>query len=189
MIPSRPKFKIFYLKKNPTRRRSFFLFIISSTARPLSTLHPHPHRCLGDEVMKDGQTSPRWCDTHGSCRDDRLTPRPRRGCMSHPLGQTHVPQDAPKAGEETERASVISTMSSEDLVTYVCIARSRTWPRRTRQDGSFRCAKAEHVLAWVEPPAARREHRSLCAVAQARRGQAGAATEHRECGTRNERVG
>ena len=58
-----------------------------------------------------------------------ITPRPRRGRMSHPLAQTHIPEGAASEAEEgdkfpphddaSERASVISTASSHDLVAHV----------------------------------------------------------------------
>ena len=58
-----------------------------------------------------------------------ITPRPRRGRMSHPLAQTYIPEGAaseagegdnfPPHDDASERASVISTASSHDLVAHV----------------------------------------------------------------------
>ena len=72
--------------------------------------------------MEDGQATPVGA-IHKAFGG--ITPRPRRGRMSHPLAQTYLPEDASEAGEgaahddASERASIISTTSSQDLVTHV----------------------------------------------------------------------
>ncbi|KAH0836767.1 hypothetical protein J3R83DRAFT_8515 [Lanmaoa asiatica] len=116
-----------------TRRRSFLLSVINSTARPRMKVvpTPHPHRRLSalpvmSEVAEDGQATPAITMYKAFAG---ITPRPRRGRMSHPLAQTYLPDgDASEAGDGdnlapyddvSERASVISTTSSHDLVTHV----------------------------------------------------------------------
>ncbi|KAG8221048.1 hypothetical protein J3R82DRAFT_2558 [Butyriboletus roseoflavus] len=115
-----------------TRRRSFLLSVINSTARPrMKVPTPHPHRRLSalpvmNEVAEDGQATP-GATKHKAFAG--ITPRPRRSRMSHPLAQTYIPNgDASEAGDSdniapcddaSERASVISTTSSHDLVTHV----------------------------------------------------------------------
>lgn len=116
-----------------TRRRSFLLSVINSTARPRMKVvpTPHPHRRLSalpvmNEVAEDRQATPGTA-MHKAFAG--ITPRPRRGRMSHPLAQTYIPDsDASEArdgdnlspcDDASERASVISTTSSHDLVTHV----------------------------------------------------------------------
>ncbi|KAF8141485.1 hypothetical protein EV363DRAFT_1425600 [Boletus edulis] len=115
-----------------TRRRSFLLSVINSTARPRMKIPtPHPHRRVSalpvtSEVDEDGQATP---GTAMHMAFAGITPRPRLGRMSHPLAQTYIPDgDASEVGDGSdlspcddanERASVISTTSSQDLVTHV----------------------------------------------------------------------
>lgn len=116
-----------------TRRRSFLLSVINSTARPrLKAPTPHPRRLAvlnaGEESSDDGQVTvaaPLRKMFAGA------TPRPGRGRLSHPLaqvyrsesleppshaggGNTNSPYDS--AGE---RMSFVSTASSHDLVAHV----------------------------------------------------------------------
>ena len=92
---------------------------------------PHPHRRMSalpvtSEVDEEGQATPGTA-VHKAFAG--ITPRPRRGRMSHPLAQTYIPDgDASEAGvddnlapydDTSERASVVSTASSHDLVTHV----------------------------------------------------------------------
>lgn len=116
-----------------TRRRSFLLSVINSTARPrmriIST--PHPRRRLSalpvtNEIAEDEQATPASA-MHKAFSE--ITPRPRRGRMSHPLAQTYIPDSgASEAGDvdnivpyddASEKGSVISTTSSQDLVSHV----------------------------------------------------------------------
>ncbi|KAG9313115.1 hypothetical protein JVU11DRAFT_6565 [Chiua virens] len=112
-----------------TRRRSFLLSVINSTARPRMRFvtTPHPHRRLSalpvtSEVAEDAQATP-GSAIHKAFAG--ITPRPRRGRMSHPLAQTYIPDaDADNHNlvsndDASERGSVISTTSSQDLVTHV----------------------------------------------------------------------
>ncbi|KAG6381723.1 hypothetical protein JVT61DRAFT_327 [Boletus reticuloceps] len=115
-----------------TRRRSFLLSVINSTARPRMKIPtPHPHRRVSalpvmSEVAEDGQATP---GTAMHMAFAGITPRPRLGRMSHPLAQTYIPDgDASEVGDGSdlspyddanERASTISTTSSQDLVTHV----------------------------------------------------------------------
>lgn len=78
------------------------------------------------EVAEDGQATPGTV-MHKAFAG--ITPRPRRGRMSHPLAQAYIPEgDASGTGDgdnlapyddASERGSVISTTSSHDLVTHV----------------------------------------------------------------------
>ena len=78
------------------------------------------------EVSEDEQATPATA-IHKAFAG--ITPRPRRGRISHPLAQTYIPHsDASEAGDgdnltphddASERGSVISTASSHDLVTHV----------------------------------------------------------------------
>ena len=92
---------------------------------------PHPHRRLSalpvtDETAEDEQATPAPATYKAFAG---ITPRPRRGRMSHPLVQTYVPDgDASEVGDgdnlapyddASDRGSVISTPSSHDLVTHV----------------------------------------------------------------------
>lgn len=79
-----------------------------------------------NEVAEDRQATPGTA-MHKAFAG--ITPRPRRGRMSHPLAQTYIPDsDASEArdgdnlspcDDASERASIISTTSSHDLVTHV----------------------------------------------------------------------
>ncbi|KIK90884.1 hypothetical protein PAXRUDRAFT_831297 [Paxillus rubicundulus Ve08.2h10] len=113
-----------------TRRRSFLLSVINSTARPrMKVPTPHPHRRLSalpvnSENETDVQETPPLRKAFVG-----ITPRPGRGRMSHPLAQTFLPDgDSSEAGSGNnvspydaagERASFISTASSHDLATHV----------------------------------------------------------------------
>lgn len=92
---------------------------------------PHPHRRLSalpvtNETEEDEQATPAPA-MHKVFAG--VTPRPRRGRMSHPLSQAYIPDiDASEAensenlaphDDASERGSVISTTSSQDLVTHV----------------------------------------------------------------------
>ncbi|KAF9224049.1 hypothetical protein BS17DRAFT_880101 [Gyrodon lividus] len=115
-----------------TRRRSFLLSVINSTARPrMKVPTPHPHRRLSalpvnGENGIDGQATPGVPLRKAFVG---ITPRPGRGRMSHPLAQTYLPDgDSSEAGEGNnaspydaagERASFVSTASSHDLATHV----------------------------------------------------------------------
>ncbi|KAL4062577.1 hypothetical protein J3A83DRAFT_4109663 [Scleroderma citrinum] len=118
-----------------TRRRSFLLSVINSTARPrMKAPTPHPRRLSAPPVSEvssdDTQETP-----VGPLRKAfvGITPRPGRGRarLSHPLTQVLVPETAESASETGdgnansaydsagERMSVISTASSHDLTTHV----------------------------------------------------------------------
>jgi predicted nucleic acid-binding Zn-ribbon protein len=113
-----------------TRRRSFLLSVINSTARPRMKIPtPHPHRRLSalpvnSENETDVQETPPLRKAFVG-----ITPRPGRGRMSHPLAQTYLPDgDSSETGSGNnvspydaagDRASFISTASSHDLATHV----------------------------------------------------------------------
>ncbi|OAX40162.1 hypothetical protein K503DRAFT_738032 [Rhizopogon vinicolor AM-OR11-026] len=120
-----------------TRRRSFLLSVINSTARPRMKFTPHPQRRLSalpvsqsssgnSESISSGGGTPA-----GALRTAfvGITPRPGRG-RGHSLAQAHAPDSASSAGDgdhlaspsdtELRGASVsfISNASSHDLTTH-----------------------------------------------------------------------
>ena len=116
-----------------TRRRSFLLSVINSTARPrMKAPTPHPRRFstlpISEVSSDDNQDTP-----VAPLRKAFLgvTPRPGRGRLSHPLAQVLVPEAAESASETGdgnynspydsagERMSIISTASSHDLTTHM----------------------------------------------------------------------
>ena len=115
-----------------TRRRSFLLSVINSTARPrLKMGTPHPRNNLVTPGMASITES-----TPGLYKQVAERPRiktvlagitPRspvgRRRTSHPLAQTSVPSPAASdaenaAGLENDRMSMISTTSSQDLTSH-----------------------------------------------------------------------
>lgn len=111
-------------------KRSFLLSVINSTARPrLKHLTPHPHR-LGDISETPAAATP------GPGPPTVLagvTPAPRarpalRPRLSHPLAQAWTAQSQSDSGSESagpvgdeaagDRASFLSTTSSQDLTTH-----------------------------------------------------------------------
>ncbi|KAG1774133.1 hypothetical protein EV702DRAFT_1126979 [Suillus placidus] len=123
-----------------TRRRSFLLSVINSTARPRIKFTPHPHNRLS--ALPVSQSSSGSSESAsgvgvtpaGPMRTAfaGITPRPGRGRarMSHPLAQAHAPDSASSAGDSEHlaspsdielrgaSASFISTASSHDLTTH-----------------------------------------------------------------------
>lgn len=111
-----------------TRRRSFLLSVINSTARPrMKAPTPHPRRLAvlnaAEESSDDGQATlaaPLRKAFAGT------TPRPSRARLSHPLAQVYVSETNTDGGNPNspydsagERMSFVSTASSHDLVTHV----------------------------------------------------------------------
>ncbi|KAI6164552.1 hypothetical protein EDD17DRAFT_1755066 [Pisolithus thermaeus] len=116
-----------------TRRRSFLLSVINSTARPrMKAPTPHPRRLAvlnaGEESSDDGQATlaaPLRKAFAGA------TPRPSRGRLSHPLAQVYMSEaiesalcadgGSPNSPYDSagERMSFVSTASSHDLVAHV----------------------------------------------------------------------
>ncbi|KAG1881054.1 hypothetical protein F4604DRAFT_1992869 [Suillus subluteus] len=123
-----------------TRRRSFLLSVINSTARPRIKFTPHPHNRLGAlPVSQSSSGSSESASGVGATPAGHMrtvfagiTPRPGRGRgrMSHPLAQAHVPDSASSAGDSEHlaspsdnelrgpSASFISNASSHDLTTH-----------------------------------------------------------------------
>ncbi|KAG2345767.1 hypothetical protein BDR05DRAFT_960035 [Suillus weaverae] len=123
-----------------TRRRSFLLSVINSTARPRIKFTPHPHNRLSALPVSQSSSGSSESASNvgvtpaGPMRTAfaGITPRPGRGRgrMSHPLAQAHAPDSASSAGDsehiaspsdiELRGASVsfISTASSHDLTTH-----------------------------------------------------------------------
>ncbi|KAG6334363.1 hypothetical protein ID866_4724 [Astraeus odoratus] len=114
-----------------TRRRSFLLSVINSTARPrLKAPTPHPRRfsapTLSEESSDESQMTPAATMRKAFVG---VTPRPTRGRgrLSHPLAQMHVPEGTESTSElgegnadsGGERMSFISTASSHDLTAHV----------------------------------------------------------------------
>ncbi|KAI6112992.1 hypothetical protein F5141DRAFT_1188202 [Pisolithus sp. B1] len=116
-----------------TRRRSFLLSVINSTARPrMKAPTPHPRRLAvlnaGEESSDDGQATlaaPLRKAFAGA------TPRPSRDRLSHPLAQVYMSEaiesalcadgGSPNSPYDSagERMSFVSTASSHDLVAHV----------------------------------------------------------------------
>ncbi|KAI6041341.1 hypothetical protein EDC04DRAFT_2893316 [Pisolithus marmoratus] len=116
-----------------TRRRSFLLSVINSTARPrMKAPTPHPRRLtihnVGEESSDDGQVTlaPSLRRAFAGA-----TPRPGRGRLSHPLAQVYMSEGMEHASDADggnlnspydsagERMSIVSTASSHDLVAHV----------------------------------------------------------------------
>ena len=108
-------------------KRSFLLSVINSTARPrLKHLTPHPHY-LGDvpETPAVDRSQAFAGVTPGPGQKARLSLRPR---LSHPLSQTWTAQAQSDSGSDSagpagydgtvDRASFLSTASSQDLTTH-----------------------------------------------------------------------
>ncbi|GJE98540.1 PACT-coil-coil domain-containing protein [Phanerochaete sordida] len=108
-------------------KRSFLLSVINSTARPrIKHLTPHPHRAE-DTISEVPETpAPALPSAFAG-----ITPGPRarpaaRPRLSHPLAQTWTAQSQSDSGGEDargydggpDRASFISTASSQDLTTH-----------------------------------------------------------------------
>jgi len=118
-----------------TRRRSFLLSVINSTARPrLKAPTPHPRRLSAlpiSEVSSDDTQETPVAPLRKAFAG--VTPRPGRGRgrLSHPLAQVFVPETTESVSETGdgnsnspydsagERMSFISTASSHDLTTHV----------------------------------------------------------------------
>ncbi|KAH7890884.1 hypothetical protein F5I97DRAFT_1839637 [Phlebopus sp. FC_14] len=116
-----------------TRRRSFLLSVINSTARPrMKAPTPHPHRRISALPMHGGDAGDGQATPGVPLRKTfaGVTPRPGRGRLSHPLARTHVANGEVSPSEAgdgnmaspydsaNERASFISTASSHDLTTH-----------------------------------------------------------------------
>ena len=120
-----------------TRRRSFLLSVINSTARPRMKFTPHPHRRLSAlPVSQSSSGSSKSLSSGGGTPIGPLrttfagtTPCPRVG-QGRTLAQAHVSDSASSAGDaeypaspsDTElrgaSTSFISTASSHDLTTH-----------------------------------------------------------------------
>ncbi|KXN84255.1 hypothetical protein AN958_12828 [Leucoagaricus sp. SymC.cos] len=118
-----------------TRRRSFLLSVINSTARPRLRMGTPHHRILATPSVTSmaestpgpskGASSPNEGSTLRTVLAG-VTPRPPmagRRRMSHPLAQAYVPSPAQSdtdsaAGYENDRMSMISTTSSQDLTSH-----------------------------------------------------------------------
>ncbi|KAG2137784.1 hypothetical protein BD769DRAFT_1384914 [Suillus cothurnatus] len=123
-----------------TRRRSFLLSVINSTARPRIKFTPHPHNRLSAlPVSQSSSGSSESASGVGATPAGHMrtafagiTPRPGRGRgrMSHPLAQAYIPDSASSAGDSEHpaspsdielrgpSASFVSTASSNDLTTH-----------------------------------------------------------------------
>ncbi|KAG1737174.1 hypothetical protein EDB19DRAFT_995876 [Suillus lakei] len=123
-----------------TRRRSFLLSVINSTARPRIKFTPHPHNRLSALPVSQSSSGSSENAANGGATPAGpmrtafagITPRPGRGRgrMSHPLAQAHAPDSASSAGDSEHlaspsdiefrvaSASFISTASSHDLTTH-----------------------------------------------------------------------
>ncbi|KAJ7224111.1 hypothetical protein GGX14DRAFT_548737 [Mycena pura] len=121
-----------------TRRRSFLLSVINSTARPrlkIPTPHPrHMQRALSNDSDAESTPGPRLAALNTPALRTAfagVTPRlPRRS--SHPLAQTYMPSPTTSDSESgaapwatpgpasvpPDGASIISTASSHDLTTH-----------------------------------------------------------------------
>lgn len=116
-----------------TRRRSFLLSVINSTARPrlkMGTPHPRNHLITPSMAsIAESTPGPSNEPIEGTSLRTVLagvTPRPPmagRRRMSHPLAQAYVPSPAASdtesiVGYENDRMSMISTTSSQDLTSH-----------------------------------------------------------------------
>lgn len=108
-----------------THKRSFLLSVINSTARPrLKHLTPHPHR-TGDVPETPAVDPPVALAGVTPGPRTRLPIRPR---LSHPLAQAWTAQPQSDSGSDSggpagydptvDRASFLSTASSQDLTTH-----------------------------------------------------------------------